>query len=63
MGQKFSTAFDNETFRTGYDGNASEIRVIAFALKLEEEKRWIAILPNALEVENVTENMELCLKL
>ena len=62
MGRKCSTIYDGETCRSGYKGHEGKYRVIAFPVDANDRKRWISALPNVLKVEDVTNNMGICLR-
>ena len=42
------------------DKNKEQIRIYSFPKNLDDRKAWVRALPNAISVENITENMGLC---
>ena len=62
MGRKCSTVYDNKSCKSGYLNDTSGYRVLGFPTEIEERKRWLANLPNMINLEDVTKNMGVCLK-
>ena len=54
MGRKCCTFFDNKPCTSGYASDKSGARVLRFPANLEEKRRWVESLPNALNVGEVT---------
>ena len=62
MGRKCCTVFDNKSCTSGYKSDKSGFRVISFPSNIEERAKWVKNLPNALQVEDITIHMGICLK-
>lgn len=62
MDRKCRTVFDNKQCCTGYKEDRSRISVLSFPLNPDNKKQWVASLPNAINLQNVTEHMGICFK-
>ena len=62
MGRKCCTFFNNKPCTSGYASDMSGTRVLRFPTNIEEKKSWVESLPNALDVNKVTQHMGICEK-